>query len=82
MLLQVNGSISAGCLLFEYQTYNINVLTVIILENYDGDLGSFGNVFHNQTNLPHSFVKMIYNTLSLPWKMKDAIIQLIMQREV
>lgn len=57
-------------------------LTVNIGENDDGDLGSLCNVFYNQANLPHGFVKMIYDTLSLPWKMEDAIIQMIMQREV
>lgn len=51
-------------------------------ENDDEDLGSLCNVFHNQANLPHGFVKMIYDTLSLPWKMKDTIIQMIMPRDV
>lgn len=51
-------------------------------ENDDEDLGSLCNVSHNQANLPHGFVKMIYDTLSLPWKMKDTIIQMIMPRDV
>lgn len=35
-------------------------------------------MFYNQVNLPHGFVTRIYNTLRIPYKMKDAIIQGIM----
>lgn len=31
-------------------------------------------MFYNQVNLPYSFVARIYNTLRIPYKMKDAII--------
>lgn len=31
-------------------------------------------MFYNQVNLPYGFVARIYNTLRIPYKMKDAII--------